>query len=275
MDEFRADLHCHSLCSDGTDTPEELLEKAHLAGLQGLSITDHDTLAAYTPALYEKSRQLKIALLEGAEVSSEWGPFSVHILAYGKKLLSASFLEFLSEMQERRKERNSAILEKLKELGMVIAPEELASIETRSPGRPHIAALLVEKGHVSSVQEAFDLYLKEGAPCYPFGCKYTPEEVIDAIHSSGGKAVLAHPHFLGKTPQTAACKNALLGLPFDGMECYYAAFSEASSAPWLSLAKEKGWIVTGGSDYHGTIKPHLSLGSSWTGKEAFDRLSSF
>lgn len=271
---FRADLHCHSFCSDGTDSPEVLLEKAKEAGLSALSITDHDTLAAYTPQVFQKAQELGIELLVGAEVSSEWGMFSVHILAYGKGLLEPPFAQFLREMQKRRLERNLAILEKLKELGMDISMDELSSVKTQSIGRPHIASLMLGKGYVSSLQEAFDRYLKEGASCYPFGCKFSPEEVIGEIHQVNAKAVLAHPHFLAKTKEGILCKAHLLTLSFDGIESYYGNFSEETALPWVDACQERGWIATGGSDYHGTVRPNIRLGASWTKEEAFVRLQS-
>src|SRR5690606_9035228 len=117
--------------------------------------------------------------------------------------------------------------------------------EKRTIGRPHIAQLMLIKGYVSSHQEAFEFYLKEGATCYTPGVKSTPEEVIQEIHSANGKAVLAHPHFLkGKT-----FLRQLLHLPFDGIECYYAKLPKGYELPWVKIAKERGWIATGGSDY--------------------------
>lgn len=267
--EFRADIHCHSICSDGTDSPLALLQFAKGAGLQGLSITDHDTIDAYTPELFAEAKKLEILLLPGAEISSELDQVSVHILGYGFNLQDADFKEFLVEMQRRRAERNRAILRKLTARNMPISEEELAAFaHQRTIGRPHIAQLMVNKGYVLTVRDAFDRYLKEGGSCYATGIKFQPHEVIDEIRKANGKAVLAHPHFIKK----GSFLRKLLGLPFDGIECYYAKLDKALELPWLKLAMKRGWIATGGSDYHGALKPNIPLGCSWVSEHIFHLL---
>lgn len=271
--DFRADLHCHSSASDGSDEPLELLRLAKEAGLQGLSITDHDTIDAYTPELFQEAKRLSIELLTGVELSTELGVHSVHLLGYGFPVDSPSFRSFLERMQEGRQERNRKILKKLQGKKMAITEEELLAFaarkrEKRSIGRPHIAELLVEKRYVTSTQEAFALYLREGASCYAPGGRISPEEAIQALHEAKGKAVLAHPHFLPK----GALLKQLLHLPFDGIECYYGRLSEELELPWVELAKERGFLATGGSDYHGALKPHIPLGASWVNRATFDSL---
>ncbi len=273
MISFRADLHSHTHCSDGTDSPLQLLQKAADANLQALSITDHDTIDAYTPEVLIRARELQIELLPGVELSSEWKDSSVHVLGYRIDLHSGTLREFLRKMIERRGERNRAILAKLSKRGMVIEEEELIAFVAqecryRTIGRPHIAELMVRKGYVARREEAFERFLAEGALCYTPGIKFTPAEVIAEVHKAGGKAVLAHPHFIPK----GAMLQALLALPFDGIECYYGNLQPAQEATWLHLARAKGWLVTGGSDYHGALKPHISLGCSWIGLEAFNAL---
>lgn len=267
MVDFRADLHCHTNRSDGSDEPVELLKKAKEASLQGLSITDHDTVDAYTPELFALAEELSLRLLPGVEISSELEGVPVHILAYGYDLHSVSFAAFLTEIRKRRSERNRAILKKLKEKKMPLDEEELAKFPTKTLGRPHIAAMMMKKGYVSSMQNAFEYYLKDGAPCYAPGFKYTPQEVIDQIHLGGGKAILAHPHFYKKKGYL----KKILSCSFDGIECYYALLPKQLEIPWLKLAKERGWMATGGSDYHGSFK-NIPLGSSWVGKETFNAL---
>lgn len=267
--EFRADIHCHSHFSDGSDTPFELLQKAKVAELQGLSITDHDTTDAYTPELFLKAKELEISLLPGVEISSEVGETSVHILGYGQGVQNESLQKFLLLMQEKRSERNRAILKKLAARKMVITEEDLEKASgMRTVGRPHIAQAMVNKGYVPSVREAFDKYLKEGALCFASGIRFHPKEVIEEIHKAGGKAILAHPHFIRK----GSFLRKLLDLPFDGIECYYSVLDKALELPWLKLAKERGWIATGGSDYHGIFKPHISLGCSWVSEHTFNLL---
>ena len=116
---------------------------------------------------------------------------------------------------------------------------------------------MVRKGYAASIQKAFEIYLQEGGLCYVAGIKYTPSEVVAQIHEAGGKAVLAHPHFLKR----GSFLRELLALPLDGLECYYGTLQRHQEMPWIEIAHEKGWIATGGSDYHGLNKPEITLGS--------------
>ncbi len=269
MTQFRADLHCHTICSDGSDSPSTVLELAKQAGLQGLSITDHDSIDAYTPQLFAKAGELSLRLLSGIEVSSELDDHSIHILGYGIDLHDSSFKQFLCSMQTRRSARNRAILQKLALRGMGIREEELLQAAThRTIGRPHIAQLMVQKKYVRSIKEAFDRFLGEGASCYASGIKYHPREVIDQIQKAKGRAVLAHPHFIKK----GALLRKVLDLPLDGLECYYAHLAKELELPWIQIAKERGWMITGGSDYHGILRPHVALGSSWVNENTFSLL---
>jgi len=279
MSEFRADLHCHSYCSDGEDSPFELLAKAKAANLQGLSITDHDSMEAYSPLLFDDAKRLGIHLLPGIELSSEYEGSSVHVLGYGFDLNSPSLGMFLVYLKERRRDRNLAIFEKMRQHRMPITEEELIAFlqtHTKDPnvhrtiGRPHIAYFMLHKGYVSSTQQAFEMYLKEGGLCYASGIKVLPKEAIEQIHRANGKAVLAHPHFIKKGERL----RQILSLPFDGIECHYAALPKELELPWLDIANQKKWIATGGSDYHGSFKPHIPLGASWSGESVFKALQS-
>lgn len=263
---FRADLHCHSNCSDGSDDPLTLIDLAHRANLNGLSITDHDTIQAYTPELEEKAKSMGVELIKGVEISTELENLTVHILAY---CFDESLNSFLEQVLEKRQERNRLILEKLKNKGMDLQESELLlNSPTQIIGRPHIAKALIKKGYVSTMQEAFDLYLKDSASCYARGGKFTPLDCIEAIHKAKGKAILAHPHFLKR----GRYLTQILAHPFDGIECYYGRLYPEQEAPWIQIAKQKNWIATGGSDYHGSMRPNSVLGSSWVGRETFDYL---
>lgn len=270
MDEFRADLHCHSSCSDGSDDPLELLRKTKKVSLQGLSITDHDTISAYTPELFALAEDLGLRILPGVEISSELEEIPVHILAYGYDLNSVSFANFLKEVQRRRTERNRMILKNLRRRNMPLEEEEFSIFKTNVIGRPHIAALMVKKGYVLSIRDAFELYLKDKAPCYSPGFKFTPQEAIEEIHLGKGKAILAHPH-LYKVYKKHSYLKTILTAPFDGIECYYASLPKEQELPWVKLASERGWIATGGSDYHGSFKTNY-LGSSWVRENTFNSL---
>ena len=207
--------------------------------------------------------------MPGVELSTELDGVVVHILGYGFDLKSIELRQLLDEIQTFRVKRNRAILDKLKAKNMIITEEELLSLgDQRSIGRPHIAQLLLKKGYVFSFAQAFEMYLKDGASCYVSGFKITPAEAIAKIHEANGKAILAHPHFI----KEQRILKKLLGLPFDGIECYYAMLSKTQEASWIALAKQRRWIATGGSDYHGTYKPYISLGASWVDWTTFQAL---
>ena len=184
--------------------------------------------------------------------------FPVHLLGYGVKK-TAEILEFCRKHQERRLNRNREILEKLKRLSIIVEEEELGNPKDRTVGRPHIAEILLKKHYISSIQEAFDRYIGEGKPCFVPGESFTPQETIAIIHSVGGKAFIAHPLLIKKRE----ILKDLLSMDFDGIECYYSLFHGAHEEKWLNVAEEKGWLVSGGSDFHGSIKPHIQLGASW------------
>ncbi len=259
---YRADLHCHSTCSDGTCTPLELLKLAKEKGLSGIAIADHDTLDAYTEELFSQAKELGVKLYVGVEFSTRHKDYPVHILGYDVQK-NPEILAFCEKHQERRLERNRAILEKLSRLSMVIDEKELGDPSDRTIGRPHIAQLLMKKGYVQSIQEAFDRFLGEGKPCFEAGRSFGVEETITKIHEAGGKAFIAHPYLVKKR----AVLKDLLEMPFDGIECYYSLFHNGQEKKWLEIAEKKGWLVSGGSDFHGSVKPHVQLGCSWVSEE--------
>lgn len=264
---FRADLHCHTLCSDGTMTPEQLLRLAKEIGLSGISITDHDTVEAYSqaPAI---AKDLGILLGTGVEFSSVFQKMNVHVLGYDFDLKSPAIVKLCGRHQLRRRERNKAILDHLSRLGMSIAEEELLALGERTIGRPHIAKLMVDKGYVSSIKEAFNHYIGDGKPCYDPGEGVSTQETIEIIHQAKGKAFIAHPHLL----EHARKIRELLKLPFDGIECYYAKFSSEQENRWVQIAKERGWLMSGGSDFHGSSKEYIQLGCSWVDEENFHKI---
>jgi 3',5'-nucleoside bisphosphate phosphatase len=264
---FRADLHCHTTCSDGSMAPSELLHHAKEIGLQGISITDHDTIAAYTTAP-EIARELGLMLGNGIEFSSYFQNLSVHILGYDFDLNSPEIQKLCERHQNRRVKRNKAMLDKLSRLGISLLEEELLAMGKRTIGRPHIAQLMVQKGYVSSIKEAFHLYLGDGKPCFDPGEAVSSEETIAIIHQGGGKAFVAHPHLLEHANQI----KKLLNLPFDGLECYYGNFSVEQEKRWLRIAKERGWLISGGSDFHGLSKEYIQLGCAWVDEDRFHKI---
>jgi predicted metal-dependent phosphoesterase TrpH len=266
---FRADLHCHTTCSDGTVTPPEIIQMACDSGLQGLAITDHDTIEAFKEAL-PIAQAKQFPLISGVEFSAVHRKANIHILGYSFGLSSIQIHEFCKRHYQRRELRNHAILELLASHGMPLAREDFSadffSDHSQHPmGRPHIALAMVKKGYVHSIQQAFHSYIGEGKPCYVSGEAFSIEETLEIIHQAGGLAIIAHPHLIGNT----AILKDLLSMPFDGIEGYYARFPRNVQERWIKIGANKGWIITGGSDFHGSIKPDLPLGSSWVNEETF------
>lgn len=259
-----ADLHCHTIYSDGTSRPDEIAQMAREKGFKGLSITDHDTLEAY--------RHLgdtgDLEILTGVEFSCNHKGASIHILGYAFDLEAPPILELVERHKSRREVRNLAILSLLESHGMPLSLEEVIPFSSHVVGRPHIALAMMKKGYVKSVQEAFQKYIGEKSPCYAGSKSVTVDETIDIIQASGGKAVIAHPHLI----DSQKTLQELLEMPFDGIECYYAQFPPSKNKRWIEIAAKKGWLETGGSDYHGHIKPTLPYGASYVDETRFRSL---
>lgn len=269
MDEFRADLHCHTTCSDGTLSPSEVIDLAVQTGLKGLSITDHDSIDAYTTIMPYAAKS-GIELISGVEFSTVHKGESIHVLAYSFSVNSPSISSLCSDHQKRRERRASRIIELLNKEGFEIAEEDIyGSRETkRGIGRPHIAQAMIDKGYVKDIKEAFRSYLGEGKKCYARDDLPSTEETLACIHEANGLAILAHPHLINNN----GVLKGLLSMPFDGLECFYARFNISQNKRWTAIADLRGWLMTGGSDFHGDIKPMISLGSSWTREETFRKL---
>jgi len=255
------DLHTHSTASDGTYSPKELVRLAKETGLKGLALTDHDTLAGLKEA-FEEAKKLELPFLCGIEISVKYekeGHF--HLLGY---FLTPDIPEIegvLKRLQEARKKRNQKVVEKLQALGVDITYEELLKMGEGEIGRPHIARLLFEKGVVKSIQEAFEKYLKKGAPAYVPKALLTPEEAISLILKGKGIPVLAHPITLKLSEEELiAYLKELKKLGLKGIEAYYTEHTSDFTNFLLSCAEELGFLITGGSDFHGANKPDIKIG---------------
>lgn len=260
-----ADLHCHSSCSDGSLTPSELIDTAASLGLKGVSITDHDTMEGYETAIAAAQRR-GIRLGSGVEFSCHFERFNIHILGYDFNLLDSGLINLCLRHRTRRKERNLAILEKLEKLQFPIDYSEAeAKAQGKVIGRPHIAEVMVEKGYVQNIREAFHLYIGEGKSCYVQGEPFKIQEAIDLLHAAHGKAFIAHPQLLPKD----LALDEFLKLPFDGIECYYSGLS---SKKWVEVARQKQWLMSGGSDFHGAVKPDVALGRNGVSQEMFESI---
>lgn len=265
---FRADLHCHSTHSDGSYTPQELVQLAKKMKLNALAITDHDSISAFSVASENLPEDFQ--LLPGVELSTTLGAIQIHVLGYAFQPESTLFQQFCIECRQQRCDRNREILERLRAHGLQIAEEEIMTTGdyVTAYGRPHIAAAMLKRGYVKSIAEAFKRYLGEHAPCYVPGRRYSVQEAISVIHEADGKAIIAHPHLV---PGTSVIEQ-LLQFDFDGLEAYYSQFPAHVNQKWARIAEERGWLATGGSDFHGAMRPNVLLGSAVTPEPVFQVL---
>lgn len=261
---FRADLHCHTTCSDGSYSPQDLVLYAKQIGLSAIAITDHDTMEAYKTAV-GKAQEVGLILGTGIEFSCTFKDVSVHILGYDFLLDDGPMTQLCQQHEQRRLKRNREILKQLAKQNMPIQEEELFAKADKSIGRPHIAQIMVEKGYVPTIKHAFQHYLGDGKSAYVRGDPFSVIETIDILHQAQAKAFLAHPHLIDRR----SIVKALLELPFDGIECYYGTFLADQEKKWIELAKEKKLLISGGSDFHGSVKPYVALGCSWVDEETF------
>lgn len=267
--EFKADMHMHSTCSDGLLNPFELLDKAAEIGLSGLSITDHDTVDAYTKELFLAASNKGLLLCPGVEFSCQLNGMNIHILGYDFNINDPNLLALCERHQVRRRDRNRRILKKLRTKGILIEEEELESFQEAGViGRPHIASLMIKKGFVATIKQAFNQFLGDGRSCFDPGESFSIDETVKILRAAKGKAFIAHPHLVkkGRTLKELLKKN------FDGLECYYGIFSRKDNQKWLDLAHQKQWLISGGSDFHGDSKPYNRLGSSFVDEETFFKI---
>lgn len=255
------DLHTHSNCSDGTDTPAQLIGKAAAGGLSAVALTDHDTMAG-VPEAMEAAEAHGIELVTGVELSCDWQPGTMHMLVLFLDPGPGPFQDKIASLQAWRSGRNRLIVERLAELGIDITMQEvLAEADGGGVGRPHFAAILVRKGVVSDFQAAFDEYLGKGRSAYVDRERLTPEDAIFLARASGAVPVLAHPHTLGLPPEDlrgALERLARAGLV--GMEAEYSDYIPEERRQLAGLARELALVPSGGSDYHGDYKPRLMIG---------------
>jgi 3',5'-nucleoside bisphosphate phosphatase len=253
------DLHTHSTCSDGTLTPLELAGAAVRAGLSAVALTDHDTTDGLEAFLAAAAGQLRA--VPGVELSAEYGPGTMHIV--GLFVAPGGALEkALRLIRDARAERNRAILDRLAAAGVPLSEEEVrARAGSDVIARPHFARALVARGHAPDLNAAFDRWLGKGRPAYVARRKLPPAECIRVIHAAGGVAVLAHPASLGLLGRgLSACVRGLVAEGLDGIEVYGATHTPAQIRRYRTLARECGLAESGGSDFHGAIRPMIRLG---------------
>jgi len=247
------DLHLHSTYSDGTLTPAALVAEAAVLGLRAIALADHDNLDGIAEAEAAGIRH-RVEIVPGVELSVVWGELrDLHLLGYAFDPAHPGLRAALADFRAFRAERSRLILERINArlAGEGKAAIAVAAILERAGGtlgRPHIGRELLAAGYVRSMEEAFDRYL---VPCNVPKRYFPMDQAIALVHAAGGCAVLAHPMLAGvDVTQLPGLTDTLIGLDIDGMECWYGGADNATIDHLLTLARRKGLLVTGGSDFH-------------------------
>ncbi len=258
------DLHTHSIYSDGTNTPAELVALAEARGLRALALTDHDTVAGVAE-LFEAGRESGVETVCGIELSAACDRGTMHILGYFIDPASPALTGMLELIRAGRAARNIEILKKLNRLGYVLRWSDLEEYTGMDVvGRPHFAEALVARGYVKTRKMAFNLLLAKGRPAYAERYHCSAAECIRVIREAGGVAVLAHPATV-HLPDTRlrALVEELAGEGLGGIEAYYAEHHPENIRKFVDWARELGLCCTGGSDFHGGNSPDLNLGTGF------------
>lgn len=259
------DLHTHTNASDGTGSPSENVRIAKNTGLYAVAITDHDTVAGVKEAMAEGER-IGLVVVPGVEISTVDGGQDIHILGYYVDIEDAQFLQRLQQLRDTRDRRNDMIIEKLCGLGLHITMDEVIAnvnkrdLKNETIGRPHIADMLVKKGYVATISEAFERYLGKNALAYVNPPRIRPEEAIDWIKEANGTPIIAHPGLYDDDKLV----ERLLQYGLEGVEAYHSDHTPVQEQKYALLAKQYSVPVTAGSDFHGErhgVVFHAPIGS--------------
>lgn len=254
------DLHTHSSASDGSLTPRALVDYARQKGAAAIALTDHDTLAGLGEAL-QTARDTGFELIPGLEISADHSGGGMHVLGYFINPDDPDLHQELRRLQEARQERNPKIVARLQQLGIPVTYEQVQALSGGQIGRPHIAQAMLEIGAVRNLDEAFRKYLTKGAPAYVEKFRYPPEKAIAVIRRAGGISVLAHPFTL-KFASREELRRMVTDLKekgLQGLECHYSEHTTEQTGQYISLARDLGLAITGGTDFHGKNKEGVDL----------------
>ncbi len=263
------DLHLHSTVSDGTLSPEEIVDMAERLHLGAISITDHDAIDGSRAAL-EYGIPPSLKFLTGVEISAA-PPLSynitgsMHILGYSIQIDDPGLNQVLGKLQDARKNRNPHIIERLNNIGVDISLDEVISLSgvKGQIGRPHIAQTLLLKGVVNSLQEAFDKYIGKGKPAYVDKYRVDFAQAIKVIKDAGGVAVLAHPYIIYPEDVHSLEKLVILLVEkgLGGIEVFYPNHNPDNTRYFIEIARRHKLLMTGGTDFHGDLTPHVKMGT--------------
>jgi predicted metal-dependent phosphoesterase TrpH len=264
----RIDLHVHSTCSDGVLTPRHVLDLAKAAGLRAVALTDHDTVAGI-PEAFVAGVTVGVEVVPGVELSAAHSPGSMHILGYYLSPTNPELVAVLGRLQNGRAARTPKIIRRLKTLGLEVTLAEVRAVASGQVGRAHIAQVLVNRGYMDSIGEAFDRYLKKGRPGYVDRLRLPAEEAITAVRRAGGLAVLAHPSTLAldQHRDVSALVERLKAMGLEGIEVFSPYHSREMITAYEEIARRYGLLCTGGSDFHGGFKDRADLGAAGAGRD--------
>lgn len=255
------DLHTHSTISDGTLTPSELVALGKRSGLRALALTDHDHVGGLPEAM-AAGKEHDIEIIAGCELSVQFTSGFMHVVGlflpeHPEKLESG-----MQYLRDRRADRNERIAARLQELGLDVTYERILDIAGEGTvGRPHIARAIVEAGAADSIQNAFDVYLGQNGRAYLPKDKFSPESALGLLKEEGATTILAHPYTLQLDDKEEARAIAeLKDIGLDGIEAYYTEHTRTMTEKYLALAGRLDLLVSGGSDFHGSVKPDIALG---------------
>jgi predicted metal-dependent phosphoesterase TrpH len=258
------DLHLHSTFSDGNLSPEQLVIEARKIGLTAIALTDHDNIDG-VPSFLKACETHAIRGLPGVEISVDFPKGTMHILGYYIDFKCPGLITHIAKLKTGRTARNADILKKLNNLGMPITMTEVASFAGGDNiGRLHFAQALLARGYVPDIQAAFDRYLAKGKSGYAERQRLTPAGGVKMILEAGGLPVLSHPFTLELKPK--ALENLvkeLVDSGLQGIEVYYPQHNTALTKQYLKFAEKFNLVITGGTDFHGNVMPHIKMGTGF------------
>jgi len=263
------DLHTHTTASDGTYAPRDLVAEAASRGVRVLAVTDHDSTEGLAEAIDEAERRRPLEIIPGIEINCDVEGAEIHVLGYLMDWQAEWFQDFCREQRRERRARVHRMVKRLAAIGMPLdADEVFAIVKEGSAGRPHVAQVMVARGYVKTVREAFDKYLGSGKPGHVPRKKITPEDAVRIIRKAGGVPVFAHPGLADRDELIPG----LIAAGLMGIECYYTEHSAAQRASYLQICKDHDLVATGGSDFHGPKVRAATLGSPSVPMSSVDAL---
>lgn len=256
-----ADLHLHTIYSDGEYTPERLVKEAVEKNFRAIAVTDHDTVEG-VPYVLQQAKD-KIEVIPGVEISANAQPSpsepveEIHIVGLFIDYNNPDLVNTLKKMSAGRKERMQEMLKRLNEMGMPVTMEEVQEFSTKDIlGRLHLAQAMVKKGYAQNTKEIFDKFLGNDKPAYVSRKRLITKEALTLIKQAGGVSIIAHPHLI----KNQNIVSKLIQEGANGIEIYHPNFGEKPSPKYIEIAKEHNLLISGGSDCHGVTKDKIFLG---------------